>query len=146
MSGPVYRIGDPAPPLLPRRSEAEVVARWQGDKPVVSIECATYQHVTFIEDALRGFLGQDTDFPFEIPVRDDASTDGTADIVRDYAERYPSIIRAVLKTENRWPEVGPRQVLEPMVRGDFVARCEGDDYWLALVIFRTASMSCGATE
>ena len=131
MSGPVYKVGDPAPPPLPRRSEAEVMARWQGDKPVVSILCPTYQHVDFIEDALRGFLGQDTDFPFEILVRDDASTDGTAEIVRDYAERYPNIIRAVLETENRYPEVKARQVLGPMVRGEFIAVCEGDDYWFS---------------
>ena len=130
MSGTVYKVGDLAPPPLPRRSEAEVMARWQGDKPVVSILCPTYQHVGFIEDALRGFLGQDTDFPFEILVRDDASTDGTAEIVRDYAERYPNIIRAVLETENRWSEVRPLQALGPMVRGEFIAICEGDDYWI----------------
>jgi hypothetical protein len=128
---PIYRVGDPAPPPLPRRAEAEVMARWQGDEPVVSILCATYQHVGFVEDALRGFLGQDTDFPFEIIVRDDASTDGTADIVRDYAERYPNIIRAVLETENRWPEVKASQVLRTMARGAFTAFCEGDDYWIS---------------
>ena len=130
LSGPVYKVGDPAPPPLPRRSEAEAMARWQGDKPVVSILCPTYQHVDFIEDALRGFLGQDTDFPFEILVRDDASTDGTAEIVRDYAERYPNIIRALPETENRYSEVKPLQALGPMVRGEFIAICQGDDYWI----------------
>jgi hypothetical protein len=127
---PTCRVGDPAPPPLPRRTEAEVMARWQGDEPVVSILCPTYQHVGFIEDALRGFLGQDTDFPFEILVRDDASTDGTADIVRDYTDRYPNIIRAVLETENTWPEVKAGQVLRPMARGRFTTVCEGDDYWI----------------
>lgn len=130
MSGPLYRVGDLAPAPLPRRSEAEVVAQWQGDKPVVSIKCTTYQHVGFVEDALRGFLGQNTEFPFEILIRDDASTDGTAEIVRDYANRYPSIIRAVLESENRWPDVNPDMVLAPMVRGEFIALCEGDDYWI----------------
>ena len=129
MSETVYKVGDPAPPPLPRRSEAEIMARWQGKEPVVSILCPTYQHVDFIEDALRGFLGQDTHFPFEILVRDDASTDGTAEIVRDYAERYPNIIRAVLETENQYPKVKPLQVLLPMALGQFIAFCEGDDYW-----------------
>jgi glycosyltransferase involved in cell wall biosynthesis len=103
---------------------------WKGEEPVVSIVCATYQHVGFIEDALRGFLGQETDFPFEILVRDDASTDGTAEIVCDYADRYPNIIRATLETENRYPTVKPSEVFGPMIRGEFVASCEGDDYWI----------------
>lgn len=106
------------------------MSRWAGDRPVVSIVCPTFQHAGFIEDALRGFLGQVTDFPFEVLVRDDASTDGTADIVRDYTLRFPNIIRAVLETENRYPQVRPASVLGPMVRGDFIATCEGDDYWI----------------
>lgn len=125
-----YRVGDLAPPPLPTRSETEVMARWRGERPIVSILCITYQHVNFIEDALRGFLGQDTDFPFEIIVRDDASTDGTAEIVRDYSQRFPNVVRAVLESENQWPEVQPLQALAPMVRGQFVAMCEGDDYWI----------------
>ena len=123
------RRGDPAPLPLLYRTESAVVAKWQGDRPVVSIRCATYQHVDFIEDALRGFLGQRTDFPFEIVVRDDASTDGTAEIVRDYAERYPNIIRAVLETENRYPDVRAGSIFGRMMRGSFIAFCEGDDYW-----------------
>ena len=130
MSEPLYLIGDsaPLPPL--RRPEAEVMARWQGDEPVVSILCPTYQHIEFIEKALRGFLGQDTHFPFEIVVRDDASSDGTAEIVRDYAERYPNIIRAVLEEENTWSSKKPLEVLLPLVRGRFLTICEGDDYWV----------------
>jgi glycosyltransferase involved in cell wall biosynthesis len=128
---PVHRVGDPAPPPLPARPESDVTRSWRGEEPVVSVSCATYQHAGFIEDALRGFLGQDTDFPFEILVRDDASTDGTADIVRDYAQRYPNIIRAVLETKNGWPAVRPSAILRPMVRGEFIAICEGDDYWIA---------------
>lgn len=125
-----YRIGDPVPLPLPRRSEPEVIARWRGGKPLVSIVCPTYQHVDFIEDALRGFLGQDTDFPFEILVRDDASSDGTAEIVRDYAERFPNIIQSVIETENQWPQFHVLQILTPMIRGEYVAICEGDDYWI----------------
>ena len=106
-----------------------MTAGWTGHRPIVSVLCATYQHVDFIEDAIHGFLGQETDFPFEVLIRDDASTDGTAEIVRDYAERYPNVIRAVLETENRYPSVSAGSILYPMVQGDLIAVCEGDDYW-----------------
>jgi hypothetical protein len=125
-----YSIGDPAPEPPRLRSESEITAGWAGDRPVVSILCSTFQHAAFIEDAIRGFLGQETDFPFEVLIRDDASADGTSDIVRDYAHRYPSIIRAVLETKNGWPDIRPMQVLRPLARGRFIAPCEGDDYWL----------------
>lgn len=127
----VLVVGAPAPAPLPWRSEAEVMATWRGDTPVVSVLCATYQHAGFIEDALRGFMGQVTDFPFEVIVRDDGSTDGTAAIVAEVARRYPRIVRAVLEPVNTWPAVKPLNVLMPMARGEFVAICEGDDYWIA---------------
>jgi glycosyltransferase involved in cell wall biosynthesis len=123
-------VGDPAPAPPAPRSEADVVARWRDGQPVVSVLCPTYQHVGFIEDALRGFLGQDTDFPFEVLVRDDASTDGTAEVVADYAARYPTVVRAVLEPTNRYAEIGASRVLVPMARGSFLAWCEGDDYWV----------------
>ena len=122
-------VGDPAPTPPRLRSESEVVARWSSDRPVVSVICPAYQHAGFIKDAIHGFLGQDTDFPFEVVIRDDASTDGTAEIVRDYAQRYPNVIRAVLETENRYRKEGGGAVLRSMARGEFIATCEGDDYW-----------------
>jgi glycosyltransferase involved in cell wall biosynthesis len=97
---------------------------------MVSVLIPTYQHAAFIEDALRGALGQVTPFPFEIIVRDDASTDGTADIIRDIADRYPRIVRSVLESENRWAQVAPIDALLPLARGPFIAICEGDDYWV----------------
>jgi len=127
-----WTVGDAAPRPLPLRDEADITRNWSGDRPVVSVICATYQHVDFIEDALRGFLGQQTDFPFEILVRDDASTDGTADIVREFASRYPNIIRAVLETTNGWPTRRASAILRPMARGDYIAVCEGDDYWISV--------------
>ena len=52
-------------------------------EPLVSICCITYNHKEYIRDALDGFLSQRTDFPYEILINDDASTDGTADIIRE---------------------------------------------------------------
>lgn len=122
-------VGAPAPAPLALRAEADIIGSWQGDEPVVSILCSTYEHADFIEDALRGFLGQETTFPFEAIVRDDASTDGTAEIVADFAERYPGIIRAHLQPTNHWRSTD-RERLWTFARGRYLARCEGDDYWI----------------
>jgi glycosyltransferase involved in cell wall biosynthesis len=86
--------------------------------------------VNFIREAIEGFLMQETTFPVEILIHDDASTDGTADIVREYQAKYPQLIRTVLQAENQWSKgIKPGKFLEPLVRGEFVALCEGDDYW-----------------
>lgn len=98
--------------------------------PIVSIVCITYNHERFIRDALDGFVMQKTNFPFEILVNDDASTDGTADIVREYESKYPDLFRCVYHTKNQWGKKDVcRDILYPMIRGQYVALCEGDDYW-----------------
>ena len=62
-------------------------------RPVmVSVRCITYNHYNYLRQCLDSFLMQKTDFRFEIIVHDDASTDGTSDIVREYAEKYQDII------------------------------------------------------
>lgn len=106
----------------------------EGTVPLVTIRCITYNHVNFIRDAIEGFLMQETTFRVEIFVHDDASTDGTADLVREYQAKYPQLIRAVLQTENQWSK--GREVWRhasesflKIVRGEFIAVCEGDDYW-----------------
>lgn len=106
------------------------MAMWRGDQPVVSVLCPTYQHAPFIEDAIKGVLGQVTDFPFELLIRDDGSSDGTGDIVRDYADSYPQIIKAVIEPHNTWQHTSPGEVLRGMATGEFLAFCEGDDYWI----------------
>ena len=101
-------------------------------EPLVSICCITYNHRDFIRDALDGFLSQRTDFPYEILINDDASTDGTADIIREYEQKYPEKIRALLQTENQYSKgiTNPSGAFNfPRVRGRYVAMCEGDDYW-----------------
>jgi glycosyltransferase involved in cell wall biosynthesis len=117
--------------LRPLRPEREIMRNWpSAAEPLVSIRCTTYNHARYIEDALEGFLIQETDFPFEIIIHDDASTDGTAAIVRDYAAAYPCIIRPVLQTENQYSQ-GKRisGLLATLCRGKYVAVCEGDDFW-----------------
>lgn len=124
------RIGEVAPSPPPLRPEEEIVERWSDGPPVVSVLCPTYNHVDFIEDAICGILGQETTFPFEVIIRDDASSDGTADIVREFELKYPQIIRAIYETENQYRVERVRERLSPLVRGQFVAYCEGDDYWI----------------
>jgi glycosyltransferase involved in cell wall biosynthesis len=98
---------------------------------LVSVSCITYNHRAFIADALEGVCSQRSDFAFEVIVHDDASTDGTAEIVRQYAARYPRIVRPVLQTENQWSRgVNPvTTFIWPRIRGVFVALCDGDDCW-----------------
>jgi glycosyltransferase involved in cell wall biosynthesis len=99
-------------------------------KPVVSIICNTYNHELYIGQALEGFLAQSTAHPMEILVHDDASTDNTPDIIRDYEKRYPNLINPIYQKENQL-SLGRKATLTNVRRagGDFVAICEGDDYW-----------------
>lgn len=97
----------------------------------ISICCITYNHRDYIVDCIEGFLEQETDFRVEIVIHDDASTDGTAEIVRDYATRYPTIIRPILQTENQYSKgVNPYYAyVFQKARGEYLALCDGDDYW-----------------
>lgn len=117
----------------PAFTEAEHLGRWEGvARPVVSIVCTTYNHERYIAKALQGFLSQDCPYPFEILVHDDASTDRTQDVIREWQARYPHIIRPVLQTENQLSRgVRPLELLLARAEGDYVATCEGDDYWIA---------------
>jgi hypothetical protein len=113
-------------------SETQVMKTWQGnyDRPLVTVLCHTYNQVDYIDDALRGIVSQISSFPFEVIVRDDASSDGTTDIVRCYESRYPNLIRTVIERNNRYCEgEKPIAVTFPLARGEFLAFCEGDDYW-----------------
>lgn len=98
----------------------------------VSILCITYNHKEFIEKALNGFLMQKTNFPYEIIIHDDYSTDGTREILLRYKEMYPDKIRLILQEENQYSKgirIAPT-FLFPEIRGKYVAMCEGDDEWI----------------
>lgn len=114
------------------RTEQEISSGWRDEDPVlVTVCCTTYNHEKYVRDAIESFLMQETDFPFEIIIHDDASTDGTAEVILDYANRYPQLIRTILQTENQYSKAGlinPRFVF-PQAKGKYLALCEGDDYW-----------------
>lgn len=118
---------------LPLPTEEEVTANWSGSfaRPVVSIVCITYNQQLYIEDAIRGFLIQETVFPFEVLIHDDASTDDTAAIVRKYQSRYPNIIRAIVQYENQYSKgVKVTSLVSSLANGKYLALCEGDDFWI----------------
>lgn len=97
---------------------------------MVSVQCITYNHEKYIRKALDGFVMQKTNFKFEVIVHDDASTDGTADIIREYAEKYDFII-PIFQKENQYSKgvsFGPKYI-HPLMQGWYIAFCEGDDYW-----------------
>jgi glycosyltransferase involved in cell wall biosynthesis len=96
----------------------------------VSVCMLTYNHELFIRQAIEGVLMQETDFPFEVLIQDDASTDSTADIVREYEAKYPDIIKPIYQTENQFSKgVIVIMPLFKKAKGKYIALCEGDDYW-----------------
>lgn len=99
----------------------------------VSVCCLAYNHEKYIHDALEGFVNQQTSFRYEVIIHDDASADGTASIIQEYAEKYPDIIIPILQTENQYTKHLPGGIiynyLYPIARGKYIALCEGDDYW-----------------
>lgn len=100
--------------------------------PLVTIRCLVYNHEPYLRQCLDGFVMQKTDFPFEAIVHDDASTDRSAEIIREYAEKYPDIIKPIFETENQYSkrDGSIRRIMNEHTRGKYVALCEGDDYWI----------------
>lgn len=105
----------------------------ENTSPLVAIKCMTYNHESYISQCLDGFIMQKTDFPFIAVVHDDASIDGTAEIVREYAEKYPEIIKPIYETENQYSkhDGSLRRIVNQAIPSSvkYIAMCEGDDYW-----------------
>ena len=103
--------------------------------PRLSVALMTYNHARFIREALDGVFMQETDFPIEVVIGDDCSTDGTTEIVLEYQRRYPEMTRVLLARENLGARTGNGRLnlvrALRACRGEFVALLEGDDYWTA---------------
>ncbi len=99
--------------------------------PLVSILCATYNQKDYIAKCIEGFLMQKVNFPIEIIIHDDASTDGTADIIRKYESENPNVIKGIYQSENQYSKKVNiwKTFIRPKAKGSFFADCEGDDYW-----------------
>lgn len=104
------------------------------NKARVAIKCFVYNHEPYLRDCLEGFVMQQTDFPFVAIVHDDASTDHSADIIREYAAKYPHIIRPIYETENQYSKQNGSltKIMNAAIAATdapYIAMCEGDDYW-----------------
>jgi glycosyltransferase involved in cell wall biosynthesis len=101
-------------------------------KPLVSIACICYNHAPYIAQCLDGFLSQKVNFPIEIVIYDDASSDGTREILQEYQSKHPDLFHLYLNEENQYSK-GVRGITYrynfPRCRGKYIALCEGDDYW-----------------
>ena len=98
---------------------------------MVSIICNTYNQEKYIADALESFIMQKTDFKYEILVHDDASTDNTPNIIKEYELKYQDIIKPIYQKENKYSQnisIG-KNYQYPRIKGKYVALCEGDDFW-----------------
>jgi len=98
--------------------------------PLVSVSVITYNHEKYIRQCLDGILMQNVSFPYEVLVHDDASPDGTADIIREYEAKYPGIIKPIYQTENQYSQGKDVSKFNfDRACGKYLAFCEGDDYW-----------------
>ena len=98
----------------------------------VSVCVLSYNHEKYLRDCLEGIVMQRTTFPIEAWVHDDASTDSSQEIIKEYQQRYPEIIKPILQTENQYSKKRGsilQMFLYPQCTGKYIAICEGDDYW-----------------
>lgn len=103
-------------------------------KPKVVVWSLVYNHANYLKDYFEGILCQKTNFAFVVIVHDDASTDESANIIKEYAEKYPDIIKPIFEKENQYSETFYRlnKIMEECVRvsgAEYIALCEGDDFW-----------------
>lgn len=100
--------------------------------PLVSVICFVYNHGKYVENALKGFVMQQTNFPFEVIIHDDASTDNSPEIIKSFSLRYPKIFKPIYQSENQYSKESGRvtKIAFNATRGKYIAFCEGDDYWI----------------
>jgi glycosyltransferase involved in cell wall biosynthesis len=113
------------------KTEEQIMQNWeQAITPVVTITCVVFNHEKFIKDTLDGFLSQNTSYSFEVLIHDDVSTDGTIAIIEEYRKKFPNIIKPIYQKVNQYSQGNNTlAILFSEVRGEYMAHCDGDDYW-----------------
>lgn len=101
-------------------------------QPLVSIQCLVYNHENYLRKCLDGIIAQKTNFSFEIIVHDDASTDHSQDIIREYKTKFPNIVKPIYERENQYSKGEGKliQLMAKACKGKYIALCEGDDFWI----------------
>lgn len=107
--------------------------RWPaGTLPLVTVSCLVYNHIDYLELCIKQLLEQQTSFPIEIVFHDDASNDGSVEVLKKYANLFPQLIKLVLQEKNIYHH-NVRKIendLHQCRKGKYIANCEGDDYWI----------------
>jgi glycosyltransferase involved in cell wall biosynthesis len=98
-------------------------------EPLVTVFCPTYNHKKYIRQCLESFVMQKTNFQIEIIVQDDASTDGTSEIVMEFAQKYSFVIPVIYKENIYSQGKSLNEYIFKNARGKYIAMCEGDDFW-----------------
>lgn len=112
---------------------ADIIDDLEKDNIMVTICLVAYNHAPYIETTIQFILKQEIDFKIQLLIHDDASTDGTSEIIRQYAKQYPKIITAIIQKENKYQKNMAVDIdMIPYIYGKYVALCEGDDYWPTL--------------
>ena len=101
------------------------------NRPLISVLCIVFNHQKYIRRCLESLLNQKTDFRYEIIIHDDASTDGTREIIKEYADKYPDMIIPILQEKNQYSSGTDiiKTYLFPKASGKYIVECEGDDFW-----------------
>lgn len=97
--------------------------------PLVSVMVLAYNHADYLESAIDGVLAQEVNFPIEILIGEDCSTDRTREIALRYQRLHPNLIKIITAEKN----VGIQRNWQRLIaasRGEFLAHLDGDDYWL----------------
>ncbi|WP_291302198.1 glycosyltransferase [Desulfovibrio sp. MES5] len=135
LKGSAYPISSPVSGSKKQENEFTYIGGTQTTQAKVAVITATYNHVQYIRECIESVLAQNAPFPIEHIIADDGSTDGTAEIIRDYAARYPHII-PILHNPHAGGAIN-HEDLYTMTRSPYVAVCEGDDYFSDTTKLRT---------
>ena len=111
-------------------NENDIIKMWDQKLPMISISCVAYNHQEYIKECIESFLSQETNYPFEILIHDDASEDLTAEIIKQYERKYPKIIFPIYQEKNQYSKnIKPNLLNIERAKGKYIAFCDGDDFW-----------------